>query len=732
MAALDVLVVQHVVALRYHARRHLARVPRVHAVVARGRGEEDRRVVRLLVHVLVRAVLRDPGPLRGQVGVAVLGHPRRAGQQLVVALHVQQRHLAADGVEQLGALHRDGAHQQAAVAAALDAQVARAGHLRGDQVLGHGLEVVVAALLELLDGRLVPGRPVLAAAADVGDDPDAAVFVPGLADAARVAGRQRDLEAAVAVQQRRVLAIGLRALGPDDEVGHLGAVPGRGELLLDAHARRVEEVRARLQQLALVAVAVGQVQRIGRQEVGVAEEVGLGQRVVPRVRVVQLVGGQRAGEGRRDGAVLPALGRRRDLLDTAGDVVQHVEDHLGARRAVAGQRARGGGREQRLEMAIALQVVGGVAHQQRAARPGPVARGPVGAQLDQHAVAPEREVGVVRLVDERQLRRLARRVEVRQQPDARGVEVERAAEGGALVAGRVVHVHAGGDVGVLALEHRRGAGQRRAARPALDHARIARIGEAAGAEIGRHVERVLIGPVHAGLGLGQREAVGDERPLGDVELAHHVRVGAAARQHDHAAFVLRREAVGAGPDPVLVLLLRQRVEVDHDVPRGLRLAVLVQRGAAPQAARVLVVAPEVPEPLAAAHDARDLLLGVEDGAQLGSGLVELRPCFDDLARLRVALAHPREGLVAEHVLQPQVGVVGGRRRRGSRRSGSGWGLGHECRCGGGQQGGHGQESECLDHRRGGWSNGGPAHRGRAGKGAILTSMMPARVSGPAA
>ena len=44
-------------------------------------------------------VLADPGV---DLRVAVLGHPAGAGQQPVVALHVQQRHLADDGAEQLG------------------------------------------------------------------------------------------------------------------------------------------------------------------------------------------------------------------------------------------------------------------------------------------------------------------------------------------------------------------------------------------------------------------------------------------------------------------------------------------------------------------------------------------------------------------------------------------------------------------------------------------------------
>jgi hypothetical protein len=154
------------------------------------------------------------------------------------------------------------------------------------------------------------------------------------------------------------------------------------------------------------------------------------------------------------------------------------------------------------------------------------------------------------------------------------------------------------------------------------------------------------------------------------------------------ALVLRRQAVGAVPDPVLVLVSRELVEVDHDVPGRLRLAVFRQRGAAPQAARVPVVTPEVPEPVAAAHDAGDLFLGVEDRAQLVARLAEPRPGLDDFARLRVALAHPGEGVVAEDVLQPQVRIVG-----------SGGILRHEG-CRGRRRGGRVLESRCADHRRG--------------------------------
>jgi hypothetical protein len=77
----------------------------------------------------------------------------------VVAPHVQQRHLADHGAEQLGPLQHHRAHQQAAVAAALDAQVRGLVTPLRDQVLGHGREVVVALLLVGLQRGLVPGGP---------------------------------------------------------------------------------------------------------------------------------------------------------------------------------------------------------------------------------------------------------------------------------------------------------------------------------------------------------------------------------------------------------------------------------------------------------------------------------------------------------------------------------------------------------------------------------------------
>ena len=213
--------------------------------------------------------------------------------------------MSSSGTWQLTALNRsgrctgDGAHQQAAVAAALDAQVARARHLRRDQVFGDGDEVVVAALACARAARpgARPGRTRRRRGCWRRPRRRRARARPCRcrpSSWASARSRSRRSRTAASGCGRRAC----RALRPDDEVGHARAVPGRRELLLDAHACRIEEVRTRLQQLALVAAGVREVQRVRRQEVGVAEEVGLGQRVVGRVRVVQLGRRQRAGERR--------------------------------------------------------------------------------------------------------------------------------------------------------------------------------------------------------------------------------------------------------------------------------------------------------------------------------------------------------------------------------------------------------------------------------------------------
>jgi len=67
--------------------------------------------VRLRLRVRVRAMAPHEGVPVGGVGVAVLGHPRGAREQLVEAAHVEQGHRAHHRAEELGPAHEHVAHE---------------------------------------------------------------------------------------------------------------------------------------------------------------------------------------------------------------------------------------------------------------------------------------------------------------------------------------------------------------------------------------------------------------------------------------------------------------------------------------------------------------------------------------------------------------------------------------------------------------------------------------------
>ena len=162
-----------------HPGRHLARLHGPHPVIGRGGPDEGLRVVHAVVKQVVRRERPDELPLLGHVRVAVFGDPGVAGGQLGVAAHVQQRHPAGHGAEQLRVPRQHVAHQQPAVGAAHAAEPLPGRDAARDQVPGHGREVLVRAVAVLLQRGAVPGRPVLAAAADVRHHVDAAAACAG-------------------------------------------------------------------------------------------------------------------------------------------------------------------------------------------------------------------------------------------------------------------------------------------------------------------------------------------------------------------------------------------------------------------------------------------------------------------------------------------------------------------------------------------------------------------------
>ena len=120
-----------------------------------------------------------------------------------------------------------------------------------------------------------------------------------------------------------------------------------------------------------------------------------------------------------------------------------------------------------------------------------------------------------------------------------------------------------------------GVGQLGAAGPLLEHPRVAGVGQRPRAEVGADEQGVTVPPRHVALGLRQREPVLDEPLRRGVELADDRGVGPAPRQRDEAAVVGRLQEVRPVPDPVLLLLVGEFVQVEDRLPPRVGLAVLL-------------------------------------------------------------------------------------------------------------------------------------------------------------
>ena len=272
MAAVGVLIEQHRIAQFLQPRRRLAGVAGVDAIVL-GRGvDEDLGIGLARAQVLIGRILLDPGPLFRNVRIAVFRDPAGPGQQAVEAQHVEQGHLDDRRIDQVRALGQHRPHEQPALRPAHDAESRLAGDAARDQVHGHGLIVLMRPLAVLLQGRLMPVGAELAATAGIGDDIDPAPLQPQLADRGRIAGQQRRLEAAVAVQQGRVRAVHRHGVTMDDEIGDHGAVGRAGLELVDPHSLGIEFGRQGFGQVRLARRRIGQEQAGRVQIAGDADE----------------------------------------------------------------------------------------------------------------------------------------------------------------------------------------------------------------------------------------------------------------------------------------------------------------------------------------------------------------------------------------------------------------------------------------------------------------------------
>src|SRR5262249_3426768 len=119
-------------------------------------------------------------------------------------------------------------------------------------------------------------------------------------------------------------------------------------------------------------------------------------------------------------------------------------------------------------------------------------------------------------------------------------------------------------------------------------------------------------PGDLGLGFGQEEAIRDEGAGREIEFAGDVGIRSAARELDQGALEVRRQSQGPMPYPNFLVRLRQRIQIEDGLPRRLVLPIVRERGAAPESARVILVAPEVVVGVADLLHVRNLGVGVED------------------------------------------------------------------------------------------------------------------------
>ena len=201
------------------------------------------------------------------------------------------------------------------------------------------------------------------------------------------------------------------------------------------------------------------------------------------------------------------------------------------------------------------------------------------------------------------------------------------------------------------------------ASPQLDDPGIAGVGHRAGAEVRGHEDLVGAGPGDGSLGLGEREAVFHEGPGHEVELPDNEGVGAAPGQAQQAAVVGRDQDGGPRVDPVLTLVASQGIDVEHDLPGGVRLSVLLEGRAPPQAAGVGLILPEVVVPVAGLVDVGDAIVGIEDPQQTPLQRIESRVFGRGGPGRIVSFRDPCQRLVAADILQPQIGILVSRTAR---------------------------------------------------------------------
>ena len=276
---------------------------------------------------------------------------------------------------------------------------------------------------------------------------------------------------------------------------------------------------------------------------------------------------------------------------------------------------------------------------------------PIGPRVHEQPFAAQ---GDVRVIRDRQLHELL----VDEEKGAAAIEIEVFHDEVALESGRVMVNARNAEVARCYLVHQRCLGQGLTAAHTTDRAWITGLGHTVGPEVGAEVDGVAVDPRIVALGCRHNETVRHKAAARQVELAHHHGITTVRRKGYESPGVVVREQRRSGEHPLCVLVTPELVDIEQQLPVGVGRAIAVERGAPPEASRMLAVPPEVVIVSAASTDYGNAIVGVDHLEQPARQFVENGRSEPGQSVCRL-LGGPREWSMAVNVFEPEV-LVGHR------------------------------------------------------------------------
>jgi len=231
-------------------------------------------------------------------------------------------------------------------------------------------------------------------------------------------------------------------------------------------------------------------------------------------------------------------------------------------------------------------------------------------------------------------------------------------QGAILAVAKHVAVDAVAAVVGLAAEDFDSRAERLAALQALQDVRVAGAAELTLVPFTGDEERVLVEPGRVLLSLGQLEPARDEPGGRQVELADGDRVLSAVGKADETAPLRGPGAAHSLEDPVGLLGVRERVDVEDRRPFGLAGLVGSASRAPQDSAHVIAVLPEIIDLVAAEAAVGNAVIGLGDLQRLVVILLVARVRLQDRLGLGIVAVDPVHRALARHILEPDVGIVG--------------------------------------------------------------------------